>query len=256
MKFTRILCTTALLGLALGLSAAVAHADGTDPKLKMGGGTGSPNCFGADGVSFQGSTGTGTFSVSCVNNGPVDIGSFSFDILATNAPGGITPSLDQLLAPFAGTPLAFLDWTIGTDANGQCPESLGIIVCTATQSTAVTNPQNNFCASTFTQNFCTQASKLSATQMEQLFPLAFLLYNGNPCADPFVYITFGIIPGCDVTNGSLPPGPGQGNFVAGATFDTVLAGATPAPLPEPSSLSLLFLGLGGLPFLRRKLARS
>jgi PEP-CTERM motif len=34
MKFSRILCTTALLGLALGMSAAVAHADtGTDPTV-------------------------------------------------------------------------------------------------------------------------------------------------------------------------------------------------------------------------------
>jgi PEP-CTERM motif-containing protein len=36
MKFSRILCTTALLGLALGMSAAVAHADaGTDPTVKV-----------------------------------------------------------------------------------------------------------------------------------------------------------------------------------------------------------------------------
>jgi PEP-CTERM motif len=35
MKFSRILCTTALLGLALGLSAAAAHADGSDPTVKV-----------------------------------------------------------------------------------------------------------------------------------------------------------------------------------------------------------------------------
>src|ERR1700679_3192834 len=36
MKFSRILCTTALLGLALGMSAAVVHADaGTDPTVKV-----------------------------------------------------------------------------------------------------------------------------------------------------------------------------------------------------------------------------
>jgi hypothetical protein len=35
MKFSRILCTTALLGLALGMSAAAAHADGLDPTVKV-----------------------------------------------------------------------------------------------------------------------------------------------------------------------------------------------------------------------------
>jgi PEP-CTERM motif len=34
MKISRILCTVALVGLSLGLSAAVAHADGTDPTVK------------------------------------------------------------------------------------------------------------------------------------------------------------------------------------------------------------------------------
>jgi hypothetical protein len=35
MKLSRILCTVALVGLSLGLSAAVAHADGTDPTVKV-----------------------------------------------------------------------------------------------------------------------------------------------------------------------------------------------------------------------------
>jgi hypothetical protein len=253
MKFSRILCTTALLGLALGMSAAVVRADGgSDPKLNMGGGTGSPNCFGEGGASFQGSTGiTGTFASSCVNNGPVDIDSFSFQILAVNAPGGITPTLDNLLAPFAGTPLAFLDWTVAT-VNSQCPVTGGVIVCTASQSAFVADSEASFCAKNFNQSLCSQASMLTANQMEKLDPLAFLLFNGNPCADAFVYVTFGVVPGCDVTVGTVTNG---GSFVPDSTFDTVLAGATPSPLPEPSSLSLLFLGLGGLPFLRRKLAR-
>lgn len=45
MKFSRILCTTALLGLALGLTAAVAHADaGTDPTVKVNRVPGDPLC--------------------------------------------------------------------------------------------------------------------------------------------------------------------------------------------------------------------
>jgi hypothetical protein len=230
----------------------VARADGgSDPKLNMGGGTGSPNCFGAGGESFQGSTGSGSFASSCVNNGPVDISTFSFQILASNAPGGITPSLDDLLAPFAGTPLAKYDWSVAT-VNGQCPESAGVIVCTASQSAFITNSEATFCAQSFAQSICSEASMLTATQMEKLDPSAFVLFNNNPCADPFVYVNFGVIPGCDVTVGTIA---GGGTFAPNATFDTVLAGASPAPLPEPSSLSLLFLGLGGLPFLRRKLAR-
>lgn len=251
MKVSRILCSIALVGLSLGLSAAVAHADGADPKLKMGGGTGSPNCFGPGNVSFQGNTGsTGTFSSSCNNNGTTDITSFSFQIQDINAPGGITPSLDNLLAPFApGNPF---NWTLDTNDSGQCPDIGGVIICTATQSSLVTNTESLICALNFASNICSQASSLTATQLENLAPGLFKKFDGNPCADSMVYVTFGVIPGCDLVVGTVD---GGGSFAANAVFDTAPAGSTPAPLPEPSSLTLLFAGLTGLPFLRRKLAR-
>ena len=54
MKVSRVLCSIALVGLSLGLSAAVAHADGADPKLKMGGGTGSPFGYSTGGQQLAG----------------------------------------------------------------------------------------------------------------------------------------------------------------------------------------------------------
>jgi hypothetical protein len=252
MKVSRILCSIALVGLSLGLSAAVAHADGADPKLKMGGGTGSPPCFGPGNVSFQGNTGpTGTFASDCNNNGTTDITSFSFQIQDVNAPGGITPSLDNLLAPFAsGNPF---NWTLDTNNLGQCPDIGGIIICTATQSSLVTGGQAAFCAlSGFTQNICSQISTLTSTELENLAPGLFKQFNGNPCADALVYVTFGVIPGCDLSVGTVANG---GSFVPNSVFDTAPAGSTPANLPEPGSLSLLAAGLAGLPFLRRKFAR-
>jgi hypothetical protein len=253
MKVSRILCSIALVGLSLGLSAAVAHADGADPKLKMGGGTGSPDCFGPGNVSFQGNTGsTGTFSTSCKNNGTTDITSFSFQIQDFNAPGGITPSLDNLLAPFAsGNPL---NWTLDTNDNGQCPDIGGIIICTATQSSIVMKGESAFCAlSGFSASICSQASSLTASQLENLAPGLFKQFGGNPCADALVYVAFGVIPGCDLNVGTVD---GGGAFAANVVFDTAPAGSTPAPLPEPGSLSMLLAGLTGLPFLRRKLSRS
>lgn len=235
-----------VVGLAL-LAAGIASADGLDPTLSMGGGHGSPNCFGPGGVSFQGSTGaTGTFSASCNNNGPVDLTSFSFDILAADAPGGITPTLNGLLAPFAGVPLlSSLDWT------ASCVQSGSVDICTAKQSSLVSGVESSLCSTDFATT-CSELDSLSAAQMEAADPGAFKTFNNDPCEDPIVYIVFGIIPGCDATVGTVPNG---GSFVEDALFDIAPPGSTPASLPEPSSLALLLVGLSGLPFLRRRLAR-
>lgn len=231
-------------GLAIAvmlLAAGVARADGLDPVLVVGGGHGSPGC-----VSYQAFTNTdGSLQGACNNTGSTDITSFSFEILAANVEGNgvITPTLDDLLAPFANTPLSALDWT------ASCAISGGIYTCTAMQSTAVANAESLLCSTDFA-TVCSTLSSLSASQMELADPGAFASYGGDPCLDPLVYVIFGIIPGCDITASAA-----TGSFADDVAFDITPAGSTAASLPEPSSLSLLLIGLSGLPFLRRRLAR-
>jgi hypothetical protein len=253
LNLKRVLVVLALMLLALWVAGpALADGTGGDPVLTMGGGHGSPPCFGPGGVSFQGSTGPGpTFLQQCNNNGTTDLTQFSFDILAANAPGGITPMLDGLLAPFANNPLLSpLDWTVSC-ASSTTPAGT-VDACTAMQSSTVTEGEAAIC-STFFGSFCSKLASLSATQMENLDPLAFVPFNNDPCEDPFVYVIFGVIPGCDASASGLSGG--EGGFVQNASFDLVPGNETPAPLPEPGSFALLLAGLSGLPLLRRKFAR-
>lgn len=239
-----------LVVAALVLVAGIARADGLDPVLKMGDDGTSTPC-----VSFQGSTGdSGTFFASCVNDASTAITSFSFEILSVDAPGGITPELDCHLAPFqSGCPLAnpalasLLDWT------ASCTTSGAVDICTASMSQFVTTAE---CDSYFLASLCSPsitAAEIVADEADNAGLAALLApYGGNPCDDPWTYVVLGIIPGCDASAGTVT---GGGDFVADALFDIVPAGTTPAPLPEPSSLSLLLIGLSGLPLLRRKFAR-
>ena len=229
------------LGLAAGAllvaSAFTAKADGIDPVLKMGGGGGSPNCV-SNGVSYQATTSsTGEITSSngmCVNNTGSVITSFSFEILASNAPGGITPELDCLLAPFAeGCPNADpedtnLDWTVS------CTNLSGIIDCTASRSTQIQGHCSNFLSPQQCQNGP----------------------NSSPdkCTNSFFYVFFGILQGCDISVGTVP---GGGTFAPNSLFDIVPEGTSPAALvPEPGSLAMMLVGLGGLPLLRRRFVRS
>lgn len=253
MNRKRVLVVLALMLLALSVAGpALADGTGSDPVLTMGGGHGSPPCFGPGGVSFQGSTGPGpTFLQQCNNNGTTDLHQFSFDTLASSAPGGITPMLDGLLAPFATNPLlSDLDWTVACTSSSTPAGTVDS--CTATQSSVVTSAEAAIC-STFFGSFCSKLASLNATQMENLDPLAFVPFNNDPCEDPFVYVIFGVIPGCDAS--ATGASGGEGGFVQNTSLDLVPAGETPAPLPEPGSFALLLAGLSGLPLLRRKFAR-
>lgn len=227
--------------LKIGLAAAalilasawVAKADGIDPVLKMGGGVGSPPCV-QNGVSYQATTDSGggidSSNGNCVNNTGFVLTSFSFETLTSNAPGGITPELDCLLAPFqAGCPNAdpedvSQDWTVSCTTIGS------ILSCTASRP-------NSQCED-------------SESNCDQTEPTG----DAEKCADFHFYIQFGVLPGCDLSVSTVADG---GTFAPDALFDIVPNGVTPDSLvPEPASLSMLLFGLGGLSFLRRRFVRS
>lgn len=230
MRALKIGLAAAALILA---SAWVAKADGIDPVLKMGGGSGSPPCV-SNGVSYQATTdsdgGIDSSNGMCENNTGFVITSFSFDILTSNT-GPITPELDCLLAPFqsgcqsADPSKVGEDWTVS---------------CTAIDSGLIES-----CTASKPNSQCVD----SDSNCDQTSPTG----TSSKCEDYHFYVQFGVLPGCDLSVSTITDG---GTFTPDAAFDVVPNGVTPDSLvPEPASLTMLLFGLSGLPFLRRRFAR-
>src|SRR5271156_2352540 len=72
MKISRILCTVALVGFSLGLSAAVAHADGTDPTVIVNRTKTDPVCTPDTDVDCL--TSTNTLALNLNGSTTIDIG--------------------------------------------------------------------------------------------------------------------------------------------------------------------------------------
>lgn len=255
-----------LVVAALLVAATVSRADstGTDPVLVGNIGHGSPPCV-VNGVSYQATTdSSGDLNATngnCENTPPASpITQFSADALPSTAPGGITPELGSLLAPFApggafagiaalfpSLDLQALDWTTNA-IDGQCPTINGVITCIYTISSEATNLLSTVlgdCSWLFTSQECSDLNNAIAGLNGVTDP--------NLCSDPLVAVFIGIIQGCDISLATTATG---GSFTPDSAIDIVQAGATPAPLPEPSTLALLLIGLGGLPLLRRRFARA
>src|ERR1700690_722265 len=220
VKLFKILSVAALL--ALGVSAARADSGG-DSQPKLGGaGPGSPNCG-----SFQGSAdSTGAINADCTVTGTMA----STIIFA--APDAETSANPKDLGLTCIAP-QFLEigWTM---TNSQVMMN-GVLTdeCTLTAPTA----------STVTAQDIANAQKLSGGPN-----------NDEPDCDwdDFVY---GIPVGCDITVTTAGNKPNQ-LFAPNASFDVAPGQSQLVPFPEPGTLFLLVVGLGGLAILQRKHARK
>ena len=200
------------------LASSVVRADGIgDPRVNMGGGPGgSPTCG-----SNTGTTGSaGLLAVDCIvvaasAGGTGTVTKFAFEVADINT----------FSAGITCSSKNLIGWSF-TSLN----VSGGIDTCTATAPTTV-----------------------SATTIAILKAMhdPFTGKNDGDCdADDFV---LGIPVGCDIKITSLT---GQDLFKVNAPVGFASNGdSLPSLLPEPGTVSLLMLGLTGLPFLRRKVAR-
>jgi len=202
----------------LFLASSVVRADGIgDPRVNMGGGPGgSPTCG-----SNTGTTGSaGLLSVDCIvvaasAGGTGTVTKFAFEVADINT----------FSAGITCSSKNLIGWSF-TSVN----VSGGIDTCFAMAPTTV-----------------------SATTLAILKAMhdPFTGKNDGDCdADDFV---LGIPVGCDIKITSLT---GQDLFKINAPVGFASNGdSLPSLLPEPGTVSLLMLGLTGLPFLRRKVAR-
>lgn len=204
-----------LLTLVL-FSAGIVCADGMDGHVRLaGGGGGSPSCD-----SFQATTdGSGLINGHCAVTGETAT-TIEFAILDQNSNGGLSCSAPDLTS---------LNWTAG-------PVTTSVINGAAVDQCSFTAP---------------------TTISPGAYRLAVSQDNGNPrindrdCdLDDFL---LGIPVGCDV---KFTTSISNQLFAENSLFDVSANNSPLATLtPEPESLSLLLLGLGVLPFVRRKFAR-
>lgn len=245
MKFSRILCTTALLGLALGMSAAVAHADGSDPRAGVGTtGPGSPPCS--------------QFSFSADANGAIPANTNCTVSANTTSISVFVPGTDalQLYSPLLENPTTDLSNPVLNAANNALLASLNLVW------TQVCGPTTVGGSAAFE---CTLTAPTIPSGPQGLADLATLklltglgVVNDGDCDrdDDILFVP----KGCDLffttgAIGDLPATPTNLLFGPNESAQSTTNGTAPVPFPEPGSLSLLLAGVAGFPFLRRKLAR-
>lgn len=220
-----------ILVAAALLAALSAHADGVDGHVVTSGGPGgSPSC-----TSFQSMTAPdGTITPSeTLGTGECEVTgitatTIAFAILNGNSNGGLSESSPLTsIFPTTGTWgwLGQFNWTLNC-TNGTTPGAIDKCLLTAP----------------------TQPTGELWTLMEQWMTQAGIINDGDCDIDDFI---FGIPVGCDITFTTTLAQP----FVGDVKYDASTNGSPLAPLPEPGSLSLVLVGLAGLPILRRKFAR-
>jgi hypothetical protein len=206
----------------LVFAVSVARADsGGDGQPKLGGsGPGSPDCN-----SFQGSAdANGNINADCTVSGAAQT-TIIFAAPDNTTNGGLTCSANRLVA-------------IGWTQNANVQTTINGVVTDECSFSAPT-------ASTVT------LQDLANSVLESAFsPTG----NGDQNCnwDDFV---FGIPVGCDVTV-TTAGDPSNELFTPNAQFDVAPSTSDLVPFPEPGTLWLMVLGLGGLAIMQRKLARK
>ena len=248
MKVSRFLCSIALVGLTVGMSAAVAHADGSDGRLgtKPIPPTDPPPC---QSVQFMADANGAVVGDSAICG--VTANTTVIDVIVPNSDlGGVAnlqiySSLTQDVPP----PLVALGlaaFGINFNWTNSCANS-------PSQSVDVGGVASQECILTAP---ALPTNKLALSIING-FTNAGLIDSVNSCTESIFFIAAGC--NLDFTTGAIGNNPGDTPdqlLSPNASIDSTNGDDTPpVPFPEPGSLVLLATGLAGMPLLRRKLAR-
>jgi hypothetical protein len=204
-------------------ASSIVRADDTRINNNGGGSPGDPQC----GLDVPTAQGDGFYQYNCNATAATGtITTFSFEVLDANTTGGGLTCLSNLTG---------IGWT---GPSGSVHNPGGVDVCTFTAPTSV---------STATIKF------LKSIGDPYTGPLTGTGKSDGDCdLDDFV---LGIVVNCGVHNNNGNP-TSFSPFVGGApTGFAVNGGSLPSLLPEPSSMSLVLIGIAGLPLVRRKFSR-
>jgi hypothetical protein len=250
MKVSRILCSIALVGLTVGMSAAVAHADGSDGRL----GTKPipptdppPPCTSVQFMANGSGAITDGSAICAVTANTTEI-----DVIVPNTDLGsggpnlqVYSSLTNDVPPTAvsiGLALFGINFN-WTNSCANSPSQSVDVGGVASQECILTAP-------------ALPTNKLALSIING-FTNAGLIDSVNSCTESIFFIAAGC--NLDFTTGAIGNNPGDTPdqlLSPNASIDSTNGDDTPpVPFPEPGSLVLLATGLAGMPLLRRKLAR-
>ena len=219
--FLKAFKAMAVVAVVLFASSLV-RADDTRINNNGGGSPGDPQC----GLDVPTAESNGFFQYNCNATAATGtIRSFSFEVLDANTESVVDGMVTRGTGLTCVSNLTEIGWT---GPSGPVHNPGGVDVCTFAAP-----PTENFLAS-FLASF-----------------------NDQDCdLDDFV---FGIPVNCGIHNNNNNEINGTPTsfspFVGGAPVGFGVNGSLPSLLPEPSSMSLVLIGLAGLPLVRRKFAR-